>query len=331
MEWNGRQNRLACVKPGQDSGAKPKVKRMKQKQVRSNSGLLAQSAKAINGATEVGAGLLTINVETAMSTDRATYVTALEALKTGKTILVSRGAVVRSVTASGREFARVTRELLKRTLSKRYSTAWAELGFLRSSLAIPRKSDEMLVMLEQMGDYLTAHPEAQNTDAEVTPARAGGLVTSLREAQRGLDTQKGNVVNLVSACDNAKAQLQKRMRDLVLELRQKLAPLDGRWKTFGLNMPGAAKTPDAPQNVVAVLIGETAVAIHWDAAARAEHYRVWKKVVGVDEKVVSVGSPADLDFTLEALPRNSTIEIAVTAVNNGGESARSLTVSVVTH
>ena len=71
-------------------------------------------------------------------------------------------------------------------------------------------------------------------------------------------------------------------------------------------------------------------AVKWDQSARAGHYRVWKKVVGVDENFISVGSPSDLDFTIENLPAGKTIQIAVSAVNNGGESLKSEVVTIVT-
>ncbi|MFN7140261.1 MAG: fibronectin type III domain-containing protein, partial [Limisphaerales bacterium] len=56
--------------------------------------------------------------------------------------------------------------------------------------------------------------------------------------------------------------------------------------------------------------------------------RVWKKVQGVDEEFVPVGSPADRDFTIENLPCDAVVEIAVTAVNRGGESRRSAAITV---
>jgi fibronectin type 3 domain-containing protein len=82
--------------------------------------------------------------------------------------------------------------------------------------------------------------------------------------------------------------------------------------------------------VIAVLIGPNAVAVKWTGAARAEYYRVWKKVVGVDEEFIALNSPHDLDYTIEGLPANATVQIVVTAVNNGGESAKSEVVTVTT-
>ncbi|MFN7140463.1 MAG: fibronectin type III domain-containing protein, partial [Limisphaerales bacterium] len=92
--------------------------------------------------------------------------------------------------------------------------------------------------------------------------------------------------------------------------------------------PGARSTPPAPENVSTTLVGHDAVAVKWEPAPRARHYRVWKKVSGVDEEFVPVGSPADRDFTLENLPSESVVEIAVTAVNRGGESRKSAVITV---
>jgi hypothetical protein len=57
---------------------------------------------------------------------------------------------------------------------------------------------------------------------------------------------------------------------------------------------------------------------------------VYKRVIGVDDKFVLVDTRSDLDFTIENLPGNSQIEIAVSAINNGGESDPSEPVKVQT-
>jgi len=98
-----------------------------------------------------------------------------------------------------------------------------------------------------------------------------------------------------------------------------------------LQKPGAEATPDVPQGVSAVLISPNAASVKWLAAPRAEHYRVWKKVEALDTEFVAAGSPADLDFTIESLPSHGTIHIAVSAVNNGGESAPSSLITLVTN
>jgi hypothetical protein len=303
---------------------------MRQKPLNNIGGLLRQSQDAVSGAAQLGAGLLTTNTEANITADRGALVTAVDAYETGRRTLASKRAVARSVTLTARTLAKTVRDVLENTLGTRYSQAWDVVGF-KGSLAIPGSTGEVLLLLERLQTFLNTEGAPNIPELDVTPERATGLVNELRIAKAAVNTQRGEVTQLFQTRKSAEVVLRKRMRGLIEELRQKLGALDGRWKTFGLNMPGAKEIPAVPTNVLAILIGETAASVKWTASARADYYRVWKKVIGVDEEFVAAGSPADLDFTMEELPRNSTIEIAVSAVNNGGESGRSQSVQIVTH
>jgi hypothetical protein len=94
------------------------------------------------------------------------------------------------------------------------------------------------------------------------------------------------------------------VRDLIKELSTILVPLDGRWKTFGLNMPGAKHIPAVPTGLIVRIIGTDAL-VQWDAAERAEYYRVFKRVVGIDEELVPVSSQNGLDAVVPGLPANT--------------------------
>jgi hypothetical protein len=166
---------------------------------------------------------------------------------------------------------------------------------------------------------------------DITAARALNLQNSTENARRDVRTQLTELGKLRKTRKEKATALKERLSSLLSELTHLLDPMDDLWVSFGFKKPGATPTPDVPQGLVAVLVGPTAASLKWEAAARAEHYRVWKKVIGVDEDLVAVGSPADLDFTLEELPSNATIEIAISAVSNGGESAKSSVTTLVTH
>jgi hypothetical protein len=56
-----------------------------------------------------------------------------------------------------------------------------------------------------------------------------------------------------------------------------------------------------------------------------------EKINGSITDYGSVGIPADLDFTIENRPANSSIGIAVSAVNNGGESEFPDVITIATH
>ena len=303
---------------------------MKQKRIETITAALSQAAKAISGAAEVGGGVLVKNTGALITADRTALKDAVDAFEAGKAALRTRRGVVVSVTSSIRDFVTLTRDVLKKRLGKQYSTAWETLGF-QGSLEVPTDLDELSFILSRLHTYLTDDESARNEGLEITPERCEALLASLDAAVRSYNAQDGALTQLLQDRDEAFEALRKRLSGLTAELKQTLQPLDGRWKTFGLNMPGAKNIPGIPENVIATLIGETAVAVKWNRAPRADYYRVWKRVVGSEAELVSVGSPADLDFTMEGLPRNSTIEIAISAVNNGGESLKSSVVSITTH
>jgi hypothetical protein len=298
---------------------------------RSNSALLASGLNAVAGATQFGIAVgLKQNTQADIQTDLDAFVAARDASVVGKAVLRTRRTVVNSVATSGRNFLMEARDTLKRRFGRRHSPAWEVAGFVRS-LVVSRSPVKIQESLQLMQTYLAANPDAQNDGLDVTAARAGGLFTNLQAARASASTQKVDTGNLLQARNTAARELGQRLSGLLAELNQLLGPLDERWLGFGFKKPGAKATPEAPQGVTAVLIGPTAASIKWQAALRAEHYRVWKKVAGVDTEFVAVGSPADLDFTLESLPAQATIGIAISAVNNGGESALSGVITLVTN
>ena len=186
-------------------------------------------------------------------------------------------------------------------------------------------------MLQAYKAFYVANPTRENLGSNLTATQAQALYDQLNAAANDVAVKRAQNQILKGLRDDASTQMQKRVRDVIRELEMKLDPLDPRWVAFGFNIPGAQATPDVPENLLAILIGPTAAALKWDASARADYYRVWKKVHGTNDDYVAAGSPADLDFTLENLPAGSTIDIVVTAVNSGGESAVSQVVTVTTH
>ncbi|MBA4148579.1 MAG: hypothetical protein H0X66_10735 [Verrucomicrobia bacterium] len=242
--------------------------------------------------------------------------------------LKARGLVLYGARQSATEFVRIVRELLRPRLGKKYSQAWDATG-LTGSLAIGEKENDLLRVLYSMAAYLTSYPIA-DAGANATALRASELHDALAAASAAVVQQKDAVDQAMKNRDAKAKALESGLRILLSELHKTLTPLDSRWLAFGFKKPGARATPDMPLNLLAVLIGTNAISMKWDPAARAEYYRVYKKVIGVDADFVSVGSPADLDFTIEGLPGNSQVEVVVSAVNNGGESVWTSAVLVQT-
>ena len=102
------------------------------------------------------------------------------------------------------------------------------------------------------------------------------------------------------------------------------------WETVGFNRPGFKSVPPAPEKVTATLVGPTTARLACEPTQRTERYRIWKKVVGVDAEFVRVETRHAADVLMEDLPANARIELAMSAANRGGESAKSESVTLVT-
>ena len=243
--------------------------------------------------------------------------------------LKTKIAAQRSIFKTCRTFSTLIRELLKPTLGFGYSEAWNIVGFT-GKLRIPSTISGMLSLLTGIERYLTENPQFANTEANLNAVRAEALYDQLLAAKAAVDEARSNRRTTKTVRTLKEVVVQKRLRGLRDTLVLELPSTDGRFLEFGFNIPDSVSTPDVPLNLIAVLIGPLSAALKWDKAARAERYRIYKKVVGVDSEMVLAGTRDDLDFVLEGLPAGKTIQIAVAAVNSAGESQLSQVVSIVT-
>ncbi|MDB6027618.1 MAG: hypothetical protein JWM68_3841 [Verrucomicrobiales bacterium] len=211
-----------------------------------------------------------------------------------------------------------------------WSEAWMSTGFQDQCTAVPRVSSLREVLMGALKTYFAANPTHEVPALNVTAAAAEALKTALLNARAAYTAAVADCYAKRVTRDAAFTELRKRMRGLVDELGTVLSDTDSRWLAFGLNIPGAEATPDGVDHVTVMLIGPTTAALKWPAPARAQFYHVFRRIVGVDAEQVLVGSPADIDFNMEELPAHSSIEISVSAVNDGGEGHRSPVVTIVT-
>ncbi|MDB6025775.1 MAG: hypothetical protein JWM68_1998 [Verrucomicrobiales bacterium] len=304
---------------------------MKQPLIKQIPVLIPAGNKAIHGSTlhRVLLGILHNTPENiaadlnGLISSRDNYELARLSFTTTRSTLIAK-------TQMSRETIRIARDIVKQYLGNEYNINWDITGMV-GSIALPTSPEELSNVALGFKAYFTAHPEHENVPLQITAAKLQILYDDLVAAENAVLTDQETVDTLRIVRDEKADRLYKRLRSCVDELNLLMGPLDPRWKSFGFNLPGAEETPDVPTNFAAVLIGPTTSAMKWDAAARATYYRVWKRVIGVDAEPVAVGSPGDIDFNLENLPAGSTIEIYVSAVNNGGESQLSEKITIVTH
>ncbi len=295
-----------------------------------NTDLLAMATDMSIGAEEHEATVpVVINTKVNIDADIQALVNAIMAHGQGRNDLKERRETTREKVYSSRALLMFGRDSLKLDFGNEFNEFWMELGHNGSLEIVPNEA-QVLQFLRLYKDYLDRNPAAEIPAKNFTAAHLELLRTQLTEARGAVNLQETVVSALMATRDNQAVKLRKRVRDVIIELDMRLDPLDDRWLAFGLNKPGAAETPDVPEGVKVTLIGPTAAAVKWDQAPRAEYYRVWIKIHGSNTDYAPVGSPADLDFTIENLPANSSIDIVVTAVNSGGESAVSEPITITT-
>ncbi|MFN7139795.1 MAG: fibronectin type III domain-containing protein [Limisphaerales bacterium] len=236
--------------------------------------------------------------------------------------------VVNRLVNDCRQLLTLSRDNFKPLLGSSHNPAWVVTG-LTGSLVIPRRTEEVQELMLSFKEYLGSHSTQEVTSKKITATEFEERLGELKEA-RGLLHQRAAQANDAKATrDKSVKQLCKRLRDLIKELKMLLGPLDPRWIGFGLNMPGAKLRPQPPAEVTARVLDDQAALVQWKAAPKAEYYRVWLREEGSPEaEFKPVGSPGDLDFLIEALPAGKAFTIAVSAVNSGGESSLSESLSL---
>ncbi|MDB6029217.1 MAG: hypothetical protein JWM68_5440 [Verrucomicrobiales bacterium] len=304
---------------------------MKQKQIKSIPNLIGSIGLIKAAAIEHEEGIpLLHNTSGNIGMDADALTTTRNNHELGKVVLANYRAALATIVFMVRAFLTLGRDILKPVLGNGYSQSFDVLGLI-GSLMIPSTTEDLLPILQAFKAFFVANPTLEDATRNITAAQAQLLHDQLLAAQANVNSQVTITQNQKEARDGAAEQVSVRIRAVIDEMGQVLSPLDARWLAFGFNRPGTIETPGMVEGLIAVLIGPSTSALKWKASARAEYYRVWIRVVGVNAEPVAVGSPADIDFNLENLPANATVEISVSAVNNGGETALSEPVTIVTH
>ncbi len=262
-----------------------------------------------------------------MTIDRDALQAARDSYELGRIILRGHRDALNTKIDECREQLRLSRDVLKRYLGIDYNQRW-DMTTLVRSIAIPKTPDELLVVLQGFEAYFTNNPAHENPWLNITASHMQTLFQELLTAINNVNTQACTVDQLLHARDEKAERLYKRIRICIEELSLLIDPLDPRWNAFGFNKPGAEQTPDAPEKIEVVVVNETTAMIEIPPTPRANYYRVYKRVIGVDAQPIAVGSPIDPNFTMEDLPRGLSIEFSVSAVNDGGESRLSDTVMI---
>lgn len=233
----------------------------------------------------------------------------------------SANAALTAADAAGKTFIVNSRKRLSKFFGEAASTEWEAAGWAPGSTGIPTTQDERFALIESLRAHYASTPAHESTDMEVTAALALAAHTAISNARTTLSQKVTENGQAKAARDTAEANLRKRMTGLITELETLLSDEDPRWHAFGLNRPADTEAPEAPSFTTVVPGPNSTLLVDWDDSLRSDRWRVWVKVVGVDNDFRTVMTVTESDATLAGLPVGATVQVRVTSVNDAGESA----------
>ena len=231
-------------------------------------------------------------------------------------------AVQTEADEAGRKFIRTARNVLALRLGELYSDAWAPTGFPNQSTSVPKTIAERQELLRSLQQFYAAHPAEETPALNLTALQADALFNQLSDARSAVNNRYEQLNATLDERNAALDTLRGNMRWCIQELGHVLAEDDPRWYSFGLNPPAAPATPEVVEGLALNSMGAGAgvVLASWDHAPRAERYRVFKQVVGVDAELVPVETVHDTQFAFTGLTPGQTLRVQIVAANEAGSA-----------
>ena len=119
------------------------------------------------------------------------------------------------------------------------------------------------------------------------------------------------------------------LRGLIKELSTYITPVDRRWQAFGFNCPGDPQVPDQVLNLIVTAGLPGSFGLTWDVAPRGARYLVEMSDSTPEAEWTLMATVAETSVTLTDLTPGATVQLRVTAANDGGSAVPSEPVSAL--
>ena len=208
-----------------------------------------------------------------------------------------------------------TKNVLAGRFRPRWSTAWAQAGFVVHSTAMPKRIEDRIALTGRLIAFFTVNPGAEVPNMQVTAARGTTLQATVLTNQAALMNTIRTQETLNQGWTEAFQALTHEMWSLVKILEATLEDDDPRWLAFGLPMPGTPRTPLAPTEVTAQLDAAGVMLVQCPPVALATRYRCRMRLVGVETDFRLVASGPVPLLTVPGVLSGQTAELVMQAVN----------------
>lgn len=215
----------------------------------------------------------------------------------------------------------------------RWSTQWAQAGYINGSTAVPSTISDRLALALRVTAFFAANPSFEAASLGVTAAIATELRTAAVTSQQAVAAAATDLKQKAATRETAFNTLISKMRLLIGVLGELLNADDPRWLAFGLQIPASLVTPGQPQGLTAsasptsrltqTAAGMTNVLLTWDAQPMASRYRLRMRVVGLETAFRLVASTTEPMAIVSDVPADSAVEVIVQAVNGSRQGVAS--------
>ena len=293
--------------------------------------LIGLAQKMHTGIVQLGAGIpITMVTAAQVQTDLEAFIAQDAGFNAARSTRLAVSEVFQGKMESLYEWLLGVSNVLATRFGTRWSTAWAQAGFINHSTGIPTKTEEQLGLALSLVKFFTANPTFEVPSMKLTAAEGTTLRNAALTAQGTLTTAVVNLNTIGEAWTTAYETLVGAMRALIKNLEGKLGKKDPRWLAFGLNMPGTSSTPGQPVGLRAQVDETGALVVQCEAVPLAKRYRWRMLLVGVETEYRLATSTTEPLAVIAGVVAGQTVQIIVQAVNAGqqGVASESVTFTV---
>lgn len=286
--------------------------------------LIGLAQKMYSGTVQFGAAIpITMITAAQLQTDLDAFINHEAEFNAARSARLAASEIYQGTLVPVYEWLLGVSNTLATRFGTRWSTEWAQAGFINHSTGIPSRIEERLGLVVSLVKFFTANPGYEVPALQQTAAEGTALRTAALSAQTALGDAEVALSASGEAWTTAHATLVGEMRALIKNLEGKLAKDDPRWLAFGLNMPATSATPGQPVNVSAQGDEAGAIVVQCEAVPLATRYRWRMLLVGVEtEYKLAVSTTEPVGVIAGVLP-GQTVEIVVQAVNGNKQGVAS--------
>ncbi len=223
--------------------------------------LIGLGVKMLAGLTSLGSTLkITQITPAAFQAELNAFVTGNGDFNAARSAKQAAYDAFKPADAALSDWLQTTRNVLAARFGTRWSTLWAQAGFIDNSTAVPRRIEERLGLALSLANFFTLEPSYEVASLNVTAAQAVALRSAALSTQQAVMAAEMALKTKGAAYDTVYGVLVSTMRSLIKILGATLENNDPRWLAFGLEMPSMIRTPGQPVNVVDAVSAPTSPA-----------------------------------------------------------------------